>query len=124
VGEFELLTERITDGEVVSSSLSQKGLVQLGQNDEQRWTPREGHVPPDLPLCRGCNSYVWSHESICPHCGVDLRVAEVAWEEDVRRRTAAMDAVKALLQQHQLEMQQVPPTTYSSDMDVYKEIVQ
>jgi hypothetical protein len=103
VGEFELITERIRDGAVVATSTSQRKLVQLGEADQDRWEPREGRVPPSLDLCRACHSYIWPHEVECPHCGANVLAAAESWAEDMRRREAAMSAVKALLAQYRVE---------------------
>jgi Y-X(10)_GDL-associated radical SAM protein len=103
VGEFELITERIEDGTVVSSSTSQRQLVQLGDATKDRWEPREGRSPPSLELCRACHCYIWPHETVCPHCNADIQAAAEVWEEDTRRREAALDAVKALLDQYKAE---------------------
>jgi Y-X(10)_GDL-associated radical SAM protein len=100
VGEFELIVERIADGAVVSTSTSQRQLVKLGENAADRWEPREGRVPPSLELCRACQSYVWPRETECPHCGANVLAAAETWAEDLRRREAAMNAVKALLDQY------------------------
>jgi len=103
VGEFELITERISDGALVATSTSQRQLVQLGEANKDRWEPREGRVPPSLSLCRACHSYIWPHESECPHCGANVQIAAETWKDDVRRRESAMNAVKDLLKQCRLE---------------------
>jgi hypothetical protein len=100
VGEFELITERLSDGVVVASSLSQKQLVQLGGTGEEKWAPREGRVPPTLQLCRACNGYVWPHETDCPHCGENLASSLLQFQDDSRRRHEAMEAVRALISKH------------------------
>jgi Y-X(10)_GDL-associated radical SAM protein len=100
VGEFELIVERIADGSVVSTSTSQRQLVNLGEKAAERWEPREGRVPPSLELCRACQSYIWPHETDCPHCGANVHAAAETWAEDQRRREAALNAVKALLDRY------------------------
>ena len=100
VGEFELITERVGDGAVVSSSRSQRRLVQLGDDQSRMWeSPREGRVPPQLVPCRACDSYVWPHEIDCPHCGANLRTAERQFEVDSQRRAAVMAEMQRVLSQ-------------------------
>jgi Y-X(10)_GDL-associated radical SAM protein len=105
VGEFELITERMNDGAVVTSSISQKSLVQLGVSGPEKWESREGRVPPHLDLCRGCNSYIWQGETQCPHCGAGVQLAAEKWAEDVERREAAMETVRELLDKYREEPQ-------------------
>jgi Y-X(10)_GDL-associated radical SAM protein len=100
VGEFELITERIGDGQVVTTSNSQRKLVQLRGTDNDKWEPREGRVPPDLDLCRACHCYIWPHDTECPHCGANVSAAAESWAQDTLRREAALNAVKALLDQY------------------------
>ncbi|WP_144312478.1 GDL motif peptide-associated radical SAM/SPASM maturase [Terriglobus saanensis] len=111
VGEFELITERIEDGTVAASSVSQKQLVQLGLSNDERWSPREGRVPPTLKLCRACNEYVWPHEVDCPHCGENIAASLAQYQEDTRRRREAMDAVRALIESYRAAETSVVPST-------------
>jgi len=106
VGEFNLITERISDGTVVDSSLSQKQLVQLGGSGEEKWAPREGRIPPTLHLCHACNSYVWPHETECPHCGGDIAAALAQYQEDSLRRHEAMENVRALIAKYKEDTEQ------------------
>lgn len=99
VGEFELITERIADGIAVSSSLSQRQLIKLGDQSKLWESPEEGRVPPSLELCRGCNQYIWPHETTCPHCGINVVAAAAQYEEDSQRRAAVMAEVQRLLEQ-------------------------
>ena len=105
VGEFNLITERISDGAIVDSSLSQKQLVQLGRGGEEKWSPREGRIPPTLHLCRACNSYVWPGETECPHCGADIAAALAQYQEDSLRRHEAMENVRALIAKYKEEVE-------------------
>jgi Y-X(10)_GDL-associated radical SAM protein len=97
VGEFELITERIADGAVVSSSTSQRQFVQLGDQSERWESPQQGRVPPSLELCRNCNSYIWPSETVCPHCGADVESAARRYDEDVRHCEAVKAEMKRLL---------------------------
>lgn len=96
VGEFELITERVTDGAIVASSLSAPKLVTLGGPEVR--APEEGRVPPRLEICRGCNSYVWPGEEICPHCKTGLKKAAETYAADLARREAAMAEVRRCLE--------------------------
>ena len=95
VGEFELITERISDGTVVASSLSAPQLVTLGGAGASE--PREGRVPPKLDICRACDCYVWPGEDACPHCGVSMRESAETFAANAARRQAAIDEVRRLL---------------------------
>ena len=97
VGEFELITERIADGTVASSSTSLRKLVKLGDQSRLWESPEEGRVPPNLELCRGCDSYIWPGESTCPHCGADVQAAAAQHQEDSRRRAAVMADMERIL---------------------------
>jgi Y-X(10)_GDL-associated radical SAM protein len=102
VGEFELITERISDGSQVSSSLAVPKLVTLGTPHvaaPQMPAPDEGRVPPQLDICRNCDSYIWPDEETCPHCGALVLEAAKAWAMDAERREAAMAEVRRLLQE-------------------------
>ncbi len=102
VGEFELITERISDGAVVSSSLAVPKLVTLGAPQAaalQVSAPDEGRIPPQLDICRNCDSYIWPGEETCPHCGTSVLEAAKAWTTDAVRREAAMAEVRRLLQE-------------------------
>jgi len=96
VGEFELITERISDGTVVNSSLSVPRLITLGNS--QQSSPSEGRVPPQLEICRACDSYIWPGEETCPHCGASIREAAETFAADNARRQAAMAEVRRILE--------------------------
>jgi len=87
VGEFELVTERLSDGAIVQTSSSQLRPV---TKDRSAGAPDEGRVRPRLDICRACDGYVAGGESACPHCGADLAAAAAAYEQEHRRRTAAI----------------------------------
>ena len=96
VGEFELITERISDGAVVNSSLSVPRLITLGNS--QQSSPSEGRVPPQLEICRACDAYIWPGEESCPHCGACIREAAETYAADNARREAAMAEVRRILE--------------------------
>ena len=98
VGEFELITERVADGTVVTSSLSQRQLVKFGEDASRMWeSPEEGKVPPQLELCRACNSYIYQHEVSCPHCGADVEAGALQHAEDTERRAAVIAEMERVL---------------------------
>jgi hypothetical protein len=94
VGEFELITERASDGTVVTSSTSER---QRAWKVSTACSPEEGHVPTQLDLCRSCDSYIARDESICPHCRADVRTAATAYDRDCRRRAAIIAEVERQL---------------------------
>ena len=59
--------------------------------------PRTGpnRIPPALIICRGCDQYVFSNETQCPHCGSDIRTIN---EEYSRNAAAAREAAEMLSQ--------------------------
>ena len=97
VGEFDLITERIADGTVVSRSTSLRGLVKLGDEGERLNRLQEGRMSPGLELCRNCNSYILPSETSCPHCGADVQSAARRHDEDVRRRRAVKTEMERIL---------------------------
>jgi Y-X(10)_GDL-associated radical SAM protein len=99
VGEFELVTERIADGAVTSSSTSLRQLVRLGDKGEQWESPKSGRIPPSLEICRGCNGYIWPGESSCPHCAADVESEARRHAEDLRRRRAVKAEMERVLRE-------------------------
>jgi Y-X(10)_GDL-associated radical SAM protein len=102
VGEFELLTEHIpsNDGgsaEVVSRAAGQPKLIQL-ERPTGLPSSRDGRVPPKLDICRDCDQYVWPGETLCPHCGADMKVAAEAYQVAVERRTKLIAEVSELVE--------------------------
>lgn len=72
VGRFDLVTERIADGTPVASIVRSGQIVELAWKHKGKRAPEVGRVPPQLSLCRSCNSYIYPHEQTCPHCGADV----------------------------------------------------
>jgi Y-X(10)_GDL-associated radical SAM protein len=97
VGEFELITERISDGSVAATSSSQRGPVRLKDTEDLWESPSEGRMPPRLDICRGCDSYIWPGEVECPHCGADVAMAAKRYEADAARRKALMAEIESAL---------------------------
>ena len=99
IGEFELITERVSDGTVVHSTAARNGLVQLERPRAYPTgqLPDEGRVPPALDLCRACDGYIMPGEETCPHCGASVSAAAAAHEADVARRNALMDQIRDAL---------------------------
>jgi hypothetical protein len=98
VGEFDLITERISDGALVASTASSKRPVKVREHGIGTDLPLEGRVPPKLDLCRVCNCYLGSTEITCPHCGADVQAAAVAYEADRRRRGAIISEIERQLE--------------------------
>jgi Y-X(10)_GDL-associated radical SAM protein len=98
VGEFDLITERISDGALVASTASPKRPVKVREHGIGTDLPLEGRVPPKLDLCRVCNCYLGSTEITCPHCGADVQAAAVAYEADRRRRGAIISEIERQLE--------------------------
>lgn len=87
VGEFELVTERVSDGAIVQTSSSQLRPATKGRS---AGAPDEGRVRLRLDICRACDGYIQTGESECPHCGADIAAAAAAYEQERSRRTAAI----------------------------------
>ena len=91
IGEFELITERASDGGIVATSTS-------CERPALRRTPAEapavGRLPPRLELCRACNEYIASDETTCPHCDADIAAAAQTYVEDCCRRDAAISEIE------------------------------
>jgi len=111
VGEFELITERVADGAVVTSSTSQRQFVQLGDRGERWESPKEGRIPPSLKLCRDCNAYIFPGEMVCPHCGGDVENAARRYEDEVRR----CEAVKAEMRRALSLLREQPERSISEE---------
>lgn len=93
IGEFALVTERISDGVPLpggeAAALSEQSIVPLSRlRKTSASQPGEGRVPPRLTLCRGCKQYVTGSVQRCPHCGVELDKAEAEHALEVARRQA------------------------------------
>ena len=87
VGEFELVTERVSDGGIVQTSSSQPRPVSKRRS---AGAPDAGRVRPRLDICRACDGYFADDESACPHCGADLAAAAAGYEQELLQRTAAI----------------------------------
>jgi Y-X(10)_GDL-associated radical SAM protein len=98
VGEFDLITERISDGAIVTSTASFNGpSARPKQPDVPAVSPAQGRIQPKLDLCRACNCYVLPTETACPHCGADVQSVAITYEEDRRRRAAIIAEVERQL---------------------------
>ncbi|WP_323117816.1 GDL motif peptide-associated radical SAM/SPASM maturase [Burkholderia alba] len=97
VGRFDLVTERIADGEPVSSIVRSGQVIELTWKNKGKRAPEVGRIPPRLNLCRGCDGYVQASEQTCPHCGADIEAAAHAYEADARHRRALMRDLERML---------------------------
>jgi Y-X(10)_GDL-associated radical SAM protein len=102
VGEFELILERIpwdnAPPDVVQRTAARNDLVQLTRRPESGTAERDGRIPPELPICRACDEYVWPGESTCPHCGADIAEAAAAHEQQRQYRERLMDELTRLVE--------------------------
>lgn len=97
VGRFDLVTERISDGERVSSTERSGQVIELAWKHKRNHSPDEGTVPPRLAICRACHGYIHANERICPHCAADIEASAMIYEDDLQRRHALMDDLERLL---------------------------
>lgn len=101
IGEFEVVTESIPSddmpAEIVTRAASQSQLVQL-ERPVTSSSPRDGRVPPKLDICRHCDQYVWPGETLCPHCGADIKTAALVYQEASERRAKLIAEVSELVE--------------------------
>lgn len=97
VGRFDLVTERIADGEPVSSIVRSGQVIELAWKNKGKRSPDVGRVPSRMKLCRNCDGYVHATEHTCPHCGSDIDAAARAHEQQTQRRHALMNDLERLL---------------------------
>jgi Y-X(10)_GDL-associated radical SAM protein len=102
VGEFDLITEEIAAAETGTARAvdvvnSQAALVQLTPARTGVAGDRDGRVPPELDICRGCQCYIWPGEALCPHCGCDIGQKAAEYAEDARRRAALIAELSRLV---------------------------
>ena len=102
IGEFALITEPIPGAE--SPGLPERDPATVHRHAYER-SPEGGVVPPSLTLCRGCNQYIWPHETDCPHCGADVAAAAVQHEIDSARRRALILETQRLLDEARAQRQ-------------------
>lgn len=106
-GKFALLTESLdgvatsnTDNTMAGLSLvgAQKNLVALTsgikRKPEGSSSIRKGQR---LHLCRGCNQYLARNTNTCPHCGGDVRLLRLAYNNELRRARRAGKRLAQLL---------------------------
>jgi Y-X(10)_GDL-associated radical SAM protein len=102
IGEFELVVEGLDGAERpevprVSGSPTLVPLSRLLRPTGGPGDAREGRIPEQLELCRGCNQYVHANEQLCPHCGADV-ASEAARHARARaRRRAVIDTLRRQL---------------------------
>ena len=97
IGRFDLITERIDDHSIVSSTARSDYPINLIWKNSGQTAPAQGKSPQQLALCRGCNQYVYPHEDTCPHCQANLHEAEQQHREAERRRQALVAKMRNLL---------------------------
>jgi Y-X(10)_GDL-associated radical SAM protein len=97
VGQFELITERTSDGLVLERTRPPDKRTDWGEQTNPKESPVEGQIPPKLDLCRSCNCYIVKTETICPHCQADVQAAAKQYAEEVRRRAALIAETEQLI---------------------------
>jgi Y-X(10)_GDL-associated radical SAM protein len=101
VGKFELVTERLPGGDSQQeNTASTPGRPQLVQLGGMPTSPPvcEGRIPPKLDICRGCDQYVWPGETVCPHCGANMKTAASKYAEEAKRRATLITEVAELVE--------------------------
>jgi Y-X(10)_GDL-associated radical SAM protein len=94
IGEFEIITERVADGAVISTTASEP---RPRTDPRPDGSPCEGGTPPRLHLCRSCNGYIKPHEATCPHCGADIRASAAAYDDKRRERAGLIAEIEERL---------------------------
>ena len=94
IGEFELITERISDGIAVASITGPSIFVNQKAPVE---SPSEGRVSPRLDICRRCNCYVTNGETTCPHCKANVQTAAAEYVKEAQRRASIIAEAERLL---------------------------
>jgi Y-X(10)_GDL-associated radical SAM protein len=88
-GAFKLVVERLSAGEAIgTSSPPAKELSPI---------PRAGDLDTSVPLdlCRACDNYIRSDETICPHCGAPVLQTKLQYAEDARRRRMLINQIRS-----------------------------
>ena len=106
-GKFALVLEGIdgvaaSNDEDAEASVSlvgaRKNLITLTSGLKRK---PEGGSPArkgqKLQLCRGCNQYLTRGASTCPHCGGDVRLLRLAYNNELRRARRAQKRLAQLL---------------------------
>ncbi|MGC0152644.1 GDL motif peptide-associated radical SAM/SPASM maturase [Chromobacterium vaccinii] len=97
VGRFDLVTEEIDTGKVVSQISRNGQVIELAWKNRGKPSPETGTPPATLALCRGCEQYIQPHEQACPHCGADVAAAAEDYRRDEMRRQEIVDNLRRLL---------------------------
>nr|WP_295831766.1 GDL motif peptide-associated radical SAM/SPASM maturase [uncultured Azospirillum sp.] len=111
IGEFALITEPIPGAD--SPGLPERDPAAVHLHAYER-SPEGGVVPPSLTLCRGCNQYIWPHETDCPHCGADVAAAAAQHEIDSARRRALILETQRLLDEARAAKQSAAKQTVAA----------
>ena len=94
IGEFEIVTERVADGAVVGSSLTEPRPVRTRTATAG---PTPARVRPRLDICRGCDAYILPGTVSCPHCQADVPAAAAAYETERERRATIIADIERQL---------------------------
>ena len=105
-GKFELVLERIDNGEIVSgealhrsSSTGNGNLVKLTSSIRKKTSPQKASQASaqELEICRGCRQYVNAGTKMCPHCDGDVGTLGRAYERNLRKAKKAERELAQLL---------------------------
>jgi Y-X(10)_GDL-associated radical SAM protein len=102
IGEFELRTERISDGSIADVARSGNALVRLAGTPQS--SAIGGEQPRKMDLCRSCNCYIWQGEENCHHCGESVRRAQHEYALAASRRQDAIRQLAAALRDAGVEL--------------------
>jgi Y-X(10)_GDL-associated radical SAM protein len=97
VGRFDLITEEIASGKVVSQISRSGQVIELSWKNRGKKSPETGRPPARLALCRNCRQYIHQHETTCPHCKGDVIAAERAYRQKMAERDEAIQRLRSLL---------------------------
>ncbi|WP_047249736.1 GDL motif peptide-associated radical SAM/SPASM maturase [Chromobacterium subtsugae] len=97
VGRFDLITEEIATGKVVSQISHNGQVIELTWKNQGKRAPEIGQPPATLSICRSCKQYIHPEEKTCPHCAADLAAAESAYRQEEANRRQIVDRLQRLL---------------------------
>lgn len=91
IGLFEIIVEN-EKGEIIEiqspGTMVDHNLQSLGR------VPR---TPEVLKLCKGCNNYIYEHETICTHCNADVEKVGREYDEKMKVAVKALEKLELLM---------------------------
>ncbi|OHX10820.1 GDL motif peptide-associated radical SAM/SPASM maturase [Chromobacterium sphagni] len=97
VGRFDLVTEEIATGKVVSQISRSGQVIELAWKNQGKRAPETGRPPAALAICRSCKQYIQPDETACPHCSADVVAAEQAYRQEEANRQQIIGKLQRLL---------------------------